>query len=175
MKCTTCGKELKEVTVDAITVDVCRGGCGGIWFDAFELRKVDERHESAGESLLDRNGNRPMPVDPNRKRMCPRCESMPMMRHFYSIKQQVAVDECPSCGGFWLDAGELAHIRETSMSDEERWKAVDAYFEEIFGKDLARLRGESRENLKKARKIAQIFRFLCPSYYIPGKQEWGAF
>jgi hypothetical protein len=29
--------------------------------------------------------------------------------------------------------------------------------------------------LDKARKIANMFRFVCPSYYIPDKQDWGAF
>jgi len=24
-------------------------------------------------------------------------------------------------------------------------------------------------------KISNMFRFICPSYYIPGKQDWGAF
>jgi hypothetical protein len=37
------------------------------------------------------------------------------------------------------------------------------------------MRRESQEKLEKARRIANIFRFICPSYYIPGKQEWGAF
>jgi hypothetical protein len=34
---------------------------------------------------------------------------------------------------------------------------------------------ESQEKAEKARKVANMFRFICPSYYIPGKQDWGAF
>jgi hypothetical protein len=34
---------------------------------------------------------------------------------------------------------------------------------------------ESAEKLQKARRFARLFRFLLPSYYIPGKQRWGAF
>ena len=30
-----------------------------------------------------------------------------MMRHFFSVKRQVEVDECPGCGGFRLDAGKM--------------------------------------------------------------------
>ena len=33
----------------------------------------------------------------------------------------------------------------------------------------------AQTNLRKARRIAHAFRFICPSYYIPGKQSWGAF
>ena len=52
MKCPACNTTMEEVTVEGITVDVCKQGCGGIWFDRFELQKVDEMHESAGEILL---------------------------------------------------------------------------------------------------------------------------
>jgi hypothetical protein len=31
------------------------------------------------------------------------------------------------------------------------------------------------EDLRKARRIAHAFRFICPSYYIPGEQDWGRF
>ena len=39
MNCPACGNVLKEMTVSDISVDVCQGGCGGIWFDNFELKK----------------------------------------------------------------------------------------------------------------------------------------
>ena len=45
-------RELTARKVGELTVDVCDGGCGGVWFDNFELQKVDESHEAAGESLL---------------------------------------------------------------------------------------------------------------------------
>jgi Zn-finger nucleic acid-binding protein len=36
---------------------------------------------------------------------------MKLHRHFFSAKRRIEVDECPNCGGYWLDAGELAQIR----------------------------------------------------------------
>jgi Zn-finger nucleic acid-binding protein len=30
---------MEEITVDEIKVDVCKDGCGGIWFDQFEPKK----------------------------------------------------------------------------------------------------------------------------------------
>ena len=51
MRCPVCANVLSRKTVGGITVDVCAGGCGGIWFDRYELMKVDESHESAGEEL----------------------------------------------------------------------------------------------------------------------------
>ena len=175
MECPACGKTLKEVTAKDIKVDVCDGGCGGIWFDQFELQKVDEPHESAGESLLNIEREKNINIDHTQKLKCPKCADMTMMRHFYSVKRDVEVDECPNCGGFWLDYGELGRIRELYSSEEERKEAAAKYFADIFDGELQRMQAESEEKMEKAQKIARMFRFLCPSNYIPGKQSWGAF
>ena len=45
MNCPACGRKLAEITVDDVTVDICRHGYGGIWFDGYELQQVDEAHE----------------------------------------------------------------------------------------------------------------------------------
>jgi Zn-finger nucleic acid-binding protein len=163
------------MTVSDVTVDVCKGGCGGIWFDQFELKKFDEPHESAGEALLDIERDENITVDHSQRLACPKCDNVTMLRHFFSIKKQVEVDECGNCGGFWLDAGELGQIRGLFGSEEERHQAAHAYFSDVFGEQLAAMKAESEEKLTKARKIAHIFRFICPTYYIPGKQDWGAF
>jgi len=159
----------------AVTLDVCSGGCGGVWFDQFELKKADEPHEAIGEAILDVPVAAGVRVDHGPRRKCPKCAGVPMMRHFYSVRKQVQVDECPDCGGFWLDLGELRTIRSQFKTEEERTKAAEQYFSEVFGVHLAALRAQSEESRQKAERIAQMFRFICPSYYIPGKQPWGAF
>ena len=175
MKCPACEHALSQMIVGDITVDVCKGGCVGIWFDRFELQKVDEPHESAGEALLDIERNEKTVVDHAKRRRCPKCRDMIMMRHFYSVKMQVEVDECPGCAGFWLDVGELARVRKEFNTEEEKRKAAEAYFSEIFDSHLAEMPAKSEEQAERARKIASMFHFICPSYYIPGKQSWGAF
>jgi len=175
MNCPACDGNLHEITVSGVRVDLCKGGCGGIWFDAHELRKFDEPHEYAGETLLEAERDVSLKVDHSRRRTCPRCEQPAiMMRHFYSIKHEVEVDECPRCGGYWLDYGELADIRTQYQTQEEREKAAEEYFSDIMDKELGEMRHESQEKLRKAERIAHIFRFLCPSYYIRGNQPWGA-
>jgi uncharacterized protein len=111
MKCPACFNELTAFPLRDLTVDICQGGCGGIWFDAFELRKVDEEGDTAGEPLLNIQRDEHLIVDKSRKRECPRCAGVKLHRHFFSAKRRVEVDECPGCGGYWLDAGELASIR----------------------------------------------------------------
>jgi len=163
------------MTVGGITVDVCRGGCGGIWFDRYELMRVDESHESAGEELLYIERAADVGVDPSKRLSCPKCPDVVMMRHFFSVKRGITVDECPNCGGYWLDVGELAAVRAEFETEEERDRAAAQYFSELFDPELAVAHAETAEDLERAQRIAHIFRFICPSYYIPGKQEWGAF
>ena len=111
IKCPACFNALTSIQVGAVNVDVCRG-CGGIWFDAFELQRVDEEHETAGDWLLQIERAQRIQVDTQTKRECPRCEGVKLKRRFYSPRRQVEIDECPGCGGYWLDAGELEKIRE---------------------------------------------------------------
>jgi Zn-finger nucleic acid-binding protein len=110
MKCPACFNELSKMQVGNVEVDVCHGGCGGVWFDAFELQRVDEETE-AGEPLLHIPSDPKVIVDGTRKRDCPVCDEIKLKRRFFSPKRQVEIDECPNCGGYWLDAGELAKIR----------------------------------------------------------------
>lgn len=175
MKCPACGNELKEMTAGDVTVDICKGGCGGIWFDWFELKKFDEPHEAAGEALLEVERPQGVSVDHSKRLNCPKCDDIVMMRHFFSIKKAVVLDECPGCAGFWLDAGELGQIRGLFKTEEERHKAAEEYFDEVFGDKLKAMQAQDQAKLEKTQKIANMFRFICPTHYIPGKQDWGAF
>src|SRR5262249_25902759 len=130
MKCPACFNALKEIQVGSLKVDVCQGGCGGIWFDAFELERVDEENEAAGEPLLEIQRDAGIAVDSSRKRDCPRCAAIKLHRHFFSAKRRIEVDQCPNCGGYWLDAGELEQIRiersETARTEQIRQSVLSA-------------------------------------------------
>ena len=175
MKCPSCSSDLVEKSIENIKVDICSKGCGGIWFDNFELKKVDESHEAAGEELLNIEKDATIKVDQSKKRTCPKCNNQPMIRHFASVNKEVEVDECPACGGYWLDDGELVKIRTQFHSEEERREVAKKYYSFIFDGKLREMSEEGEENLDKAKKIARIFRFICPSYYLPGKQDGGAY
>lgn len=175
MDCPACKSELRSMNVAGVSVDVCSYGCGGLWFDQGELQKFDEPHEEAGVSLLDIKPALGISMEYSKRHNCPKCAGSVLMRHFSSVKRQVEVDECPTCGGYWLDVGELRMIRSEYKTQDERRRAAQEYFREVFGERMETMRAESKERLNSARRIANIFRFLCPSYYIPGKQKWGAF
>jgi uncharacterized protein len=175
MECPVCDTELTRMTVGGITVDACEGGCGGIWFDRYELMRVDEAAESAGERLLEVERDPDLKVKLSKRLECPKCPRVVMMRHFFSVKRQVVVDECPNCGGHWLDPGELRTIRTEYASEEERNQAASEFFSDVFGPELAVAHAQTEQDLARARRIAHVFRFICPSYYVPGEQDWGAF
>ena len=177
MQCPRTNKPMKEVEVGGVKVDISTG-CGGVWFDNFELEKFDEQHESAGEELI-KMMEEYQGADVNLEEQinCPRCETITMMRHYFSIKRKVSVDECAQCGGTWLDLGELLSIRQQYKTEEERHAAGKAYIEDIFQNDprIKLMREQNEGDLKKAKRFARMFKYLCPSYYLPGDQDWGAF
>ena len=160
----------------AITVDVCRGGCGGIWFDNFELQKVDESFEPADGGLLDVDYDPAVVVDHAPTRSCPSCDDTVLMRHYFSVRREVEVRQCPRCNGYFLDRGELGAIREQFASEEARREAARQTFDDLFGEAARRGgRGHRRAACSAARGFARMFRVLLPSYWLRGKQPWGAY
>ena len=97
-----------------------------------------------------------------------------MNRFNFKNISNVMIDFCRDCG-FWLDAGELSQIRSLYDTEEERRQAAHEYFAEVFGDRLASMEADDEAKLERVRRIAGMFRLLCPSYYIPGEQDWGAF
>jgi Zn-finger nucleic acid-binding protein len=144
MKCPACFNELTQLQVGSLVVDACQGGCGGIWFDSFELQQVDEESEAAGEPLLHIQRDERLIVDLSRKRECPRCAGVKLHRHFFSAKRRVEVDQCPNCGGYWLDAGELALIRAERSLAATAEKAGQSRISKDVIRYLYRLRNEER-------------------------------
>lgn len=176
MDCPRTGQPMEEVEINGVKVDISTG-CGGIWFDNFELEKFDEKNESAGEKLiaaskkyLDTN------VDTSARLQSPKNPDVTMMRHFFSVREKIEIDECPETGGIWLDPGELKKIRDLFTSEEAKNEAADEYFRELFNSpEMKAIKEKSDEDLRKAKRFAHMFRFLCPSYYVPGEQDWGAY
>ena len=170
MNCPVCNHPLKQLTVSNVQVDACDGGCGGIWFDRFELSKFDEPHEHTGEELLNLKHD-PQVVPHQQTRIkCPKCPDAILMRHFFSVKRQVKVDICPSCAGTWLDAGELGTIRSEFLTEAERVMAAQTCFDEMFRDKLAELHKQGEGEREKAKRVVNMFRFICPSSYMKGKQ-----
>ena len=92
-----------------MTVDVCYGGCGGIWFDLSELERVDARSAASLHTIW----RDPIkPVLRTEPRTCPRCPNQVLQKEWFSDLKKVEIDRCPTCGGIWLDEGEFSRIHQ---------------------------------------------------------------
>ena len=175
MNCPACARPLSAHQVGETTLDVCRDGCGGIWFDARELQQVDEPTEPVADDLLALAHDESVTVDRGARRPCPCCPETVMMRHWFTVEREIEVDECPRCGGYFLDRGELAAIRAQFPGEEARREAARAMFATLFDDQLDAEQQASSARAERARRFAHMLRFVLPSWWLPGKQPWGAY
>lgn len=111
MKCPACARKLTEIKVGTVALDVCQGGCGGIWFDAHELAHVNDQHRKSDRGLQVTR-DETIKVDDALPRLCPVCPRTKLVRRLFSLGTGVEMDCCPKCQGVWLDFGELETIQE---------------------------------------------------------------
>jgi Zn-finger nucleic acid-binding protein len=109
MKCPACKNPLREKGAGGMTLDVCYGGCGGIWFDATELERVNARAAATLHTIWNVPVSNVKLTEP---RLCPRCPDQVLERKWFSDSKKVEIDQCARCGGIWLDAGEFSRIYE---------------------------------------------------------------
>ena len=151
MQCPACANELVSEVIDGIQLEVCDGGCGGIWFGRDVLTKFDHAHHPT-EDFVSPRIRTDKPVDQTRRYICPHCNDIAMVRQFVKVLDDVLVDECSSCGGMWLHGDELAEIQH--QFDEEG--SLSASHEPIMDPDDDL---NEREELRN-RRFLNACRFL---------------
>jgi Zn-finger nucleic acid-binding protein len=119
-------------------LDICPD-CRGAWFDRGELTRLDgsvwanmERHP-----YHDVEGDHPAAV-------CPKCTKamydgremdFPLEPLSPLDAQDLIVDRCPSCFGFWLDRGELKRIVEIADACDNMKRAERELDRNLVGED----------------------------------------
>jgi Zn-finger nucleic acid-binding protein len=170
MNCPSCKQELKKISTGGLTVFVCQGGCAGLWFGRYELLKLNAQNQGNGERLLYVPQAEGVRFFRDVEAICPQCKTSLLLRHFFSREQNVEVCQCPKCGGFWIDAGELASIVKPRLETEGKQKqAVDAYFNTIFDERILKMNLANEDIFGSAKSIVKIFLFLCPEQFQPLK------
>lgn len=112
MKCPVCTTELANKYFQEIRLLHCPS-CGGLWVRKKKLGEVLKRYMSFLAERHDKAIGRRKRVNPWKvetvKIICPECgRSMTKLNYAYS--SNVIVDTCETCGGTWLDKGEVEKI-----------------------------------------------------------------
>lgn len=116
LRCPRCSVPLNRLRIGGISTDICED-CGGLWLDRLELARFERPQSAFGEALVAHLSQFPTAlIDRSIRLRCPHHPDAVMMRRLFSAAIRVEIDECPECGGLWLDADELAQIR--------RWKSA---------------------------------------------------
>ncbi len=133
-------------------------GCGGAWFDRYELEHFKWKDHEAGErlaALMERfQSGEP---DPEEKHSCPRCGDVVLHRRFYNALRKVEIDECPACGGVWLEVGDLAKIRKLYPTPEERERVSKEFFKAYRESDKVKDFQESNQKMDKVIDFLNTF------------------
>src|SRR3954447_3997002 len=148
MRCPACNRTLTAVTIVSVTVDVCREGCAGVWFDQGELRSLDGATEDQRRILFELTNRPAVIVHTSPTYRCPKCPDSVLMRHLFSATSAVTVDECPTCAGIWFDSGKLQQIRAEDHSEEALKRAAQLRFEQtVIGERMELMRKEMGDEL----------------------------
>ena len=140
IKCPACQNEMVKVFIprEGINIDICVNGCGGIYFDNREFKSFDEHAENIDEITKAIEGKEFIKVNTDLPRVCPACGAK-MVKNFSSAKKTIQVDECYSCGGKFLDHGELEKIRDEYETEEERSNDAIRHLYSSMGQDLKQM------------------------------------
>lgn len=149
LNCPCCGGELKEVYAEAnygrvLLLDQCHG-CGGVWFDKWELYFVKPGSLKTLEAV-DVKGLLAPHTDKCGRNQCPKCSSELVAFNDPFLPKDASIKRCPACSGIWLNRGELGkyagfksaltgNLREANPSELETLKHLQ---KELKVSDIAK-------------------------------------
>jgi len=115
MKCPSCSGALTTIDYEGIKIETCNN-CQGEWLDADELKHIVRTREihfdpQERQAIAQATKITGVPLDDeDRDLNCPKCGGQTDAVN-YGGDSGIIIDRCTSCGGIWLDAGELEHIQ----------------------------------------------------------------
>ncbi|MEK6759473.1 MAG: zf-TFIIB domain-containing protein [Deltaproteobacteria bacterium] len=142
LRCPACAKALKEVFAKAnygrvLLLDQCTG-CGGVWFDRWELYMLHGASVSDLDSVDVSSLNAPNP-DVHGSDNCPRC-SLPLVEfRDPGLPPDASIRRCVACSGLWLNRGEISKYANHRDTFKKRGTS------EAAGADIETLRHLQKE------------------------------
>lgn len=120
MKCPRTSTELSKINVGKVPVYVSEK-TGGVFLENRTLTLFESPLQERGRALVTHLSQFHHPLPSLAARItCPVCEDTVMLRRYYSPLHVVEIDECPGCGGIWLDSGELKQLQSLMLNAKER-------------------------------------------------------
>ena len=124
MKCPQCKEQMKQSTVDEITVDEC-ARCRGMWFDSGDLDEVkDKVLPDMGWLDIDawkEQAEFDVRHAPNR---CPKCKDIALT----TIQDRASTTElsvCTQCKGTWMAAGQFLNLINALLDEANQTSAPE--------------------------------------------------
>ncbi len=117
MDCPACQSDLIPLTFEGSDLELDRcTSCVGLWFDRSELRQLITDSNLHGQIFEVPPQALAESVPTLGPRSCARCDGQALnVRHLGDVE----VDECSSCRGVWLDAGELTRVLELHRARQD--------------------------------------------------------
>ena len=161
VKCPNDNIELGPVRVESfysapVILEQC-GGCGGIWFDRYELFSVKPGQAKKIESLDSETLSAPARIISSGL-VCPRDQSRLERFSDINFPREIIVGRCRECGGFWLNRGEFTmyqRARREQQRIREKGPEKDLKFTREIQKILSEYSASSATGV-----IARLGRFL---------------
>lgn len=150
MNCPVCNIPLKNIQYEGQSVDICIN-CEGIWLDEGELQQVVRGllSENKVDYQTVKEAYRDKPVTYSREklpiRICPKCNT-DMHTFNYYTDSNVFLDRCSSCGGIWVDKGEIEQAAKYIKGNPK----MDRYAEALAGSyaRLEKFKADTKEITK---------------------------
>lgn len=115
MKCPRCSAAMETVQINEVQIDRCNK-CNGLWFDEFELGDLRARK---GSDKIDTRRADKSNQGAQARIACPKCNT-PMLNMVDAQQPHIWYETCGSCGGSFLDAGELKDMKHFNLVDRIR-------------------------------------------------------
>lgn len=120
MDCPRTKTPLKKVNVGSVPVFISET-CGGVFLKNQSLKNFECAKSKRGKVLVEHLAQFHTELNDEAERIrCPSCIDVVMLRRYYSPLHIVEIDECPGCGGIWLDTGELAKLQSLMLNEKEK-------------------------------------------------------
>jgi|WetSurMetagenome_2_1015567.scaffolds.fasta_scaffold422502_1 uncharacterized protein len=155
--------EMQKIKTEAhygqtVIIDQCPG-CGGIWFDSFELYMPKQGQAGKIESI-NVGTLKSISVIENSELLCPRDHNKLIRFQDPFFPKDLILARCSTCNGFWLNRGEFLKYQHFRQTRQESSKPKEILIEDNnLDQDIRRV-WEENKTKDSTELIGKMGKFL---------------